>query len=82
MCRRLAVDVVDQLLDICPGDPPITESIDDMSVVHDLMMHVYLLTGTDVEQLIDDIDGHKHARTETSWIGENDLHRGWYSLSL
>ena len=51
------------------------EVADHVLVVHDLVIHVDRTIAPDIQKLIDDIDGHVYTGTETSGIGQNQLHR-------
>ena len=55
---------------------PIDEAINDMLVVHNLVVDIdRFVLADDVQHLIDDIDGHAYAGTESTRVGEHDLHR-------
>lgn len=56
------------------ADASLAESVDHMLVVDDLVIDIDVLTGAEIEKLLDHIDGHVDPGTETSWIGENDPH--------
>ena len=54
--------------------PAISEAIDHMTVVYDLVVDADRLFGADLEQLVDDVDRHVHTGTETTRIGKDDFH--------
>ncbi len=66
--RRHLVDIVHEV------DALIPEAIHDVLVVHDLVKDVDRLVRTDIQELIDDVDGHVDAGAEAARIGEDQFH--------
>lgn len=57
-------------------DAGVLEAADDVLVVDDFVIAVDGLTWEEVDDLVDDIDGHADACTEAAWVGEDEVHEG------
>lgn len=57
-------------------DAGVLEATDDVLVVDDFVVAVDGLAWEEVDDLVDDIDGHADACTEAAWVGEDEVHEG------
>ena len=60
----------------------INKALHNVLVVNDLVIHADLLIGTNLKQLIDNVDGHVDTGAEAARIGEDEFHRLRIALKM
>jgi hypothetical protein len=75
---RHVVDAVDK------DHALVAEPLHHMLVVHDLVIDINGLAGADLQELIDHVDRHVDAGTESAGVGKQQFHQGssWATIGL